>query len=54
MTGRSAKHLETARAKYADEWGKANFLKRIRLRYKIWRDAGNQKEAHKPSPETLW
>jgi hypothetical protein len=53
MDGRSAKNLETARAKYADEWAKASFLKRFRLRYKIWYEANSQKETHKPSPGTL-
>lgn len=54
MDGRSAKNLEAARAKYADDWVKANFLKRIQLRYKIWREANNQKETHNRSPGTLW
>jgi hypothetical protein len=54
MDGRSAKNLEVAQAKYAGEWAKANFLKRIQLRYKIWCEASNQKETHKPSPGTLW
>jgi hypothetical protein len=52
--GRDARNLEAVRAKYADEWNRANFLKRFRLRYKIWREANSQKETHKPSPGTLW
>jgi hypothetical protein len=54
IDGESTKNLAAARAKYADEWAKANFLKRIQLRFQIWREAKRQKETHKPSPGTLW
>ncbi len=54
IDGLNAKNLEVARAKYADELAKAKFLKRIWLRYQIWRESKKQKETHKPSPETLW
>ena len=54
MDGYNAKNLEAPRAKFGEEWKKAGFMKRILLRYKMWQEASGQKEAHKPSPGTLW
>ena len=51
---RNSKHREAVCAKYAVEWAEASFLKRMELRFKIWRDCANQKDEHKPSPGTLW
>jgi hypothetical protein len=52
--GRNDKRIEAARAKYADEWVEAGFLKRIKLRFQIWRQALSQKHGHNPAPGTLW
>jgi hypothetical protein len=55
LAGQDVKRLEVARAKYADEWNKAGFLQRIRLRFLIWCESQNPKPtSHRPSPGTLW
>jgi hypothetical protein len=54
MDARNSKHREAACAKYAAEWEDASLLKRMELRFKIWRECTNQKDEHKPSPGTLW
>jgi hypothetical protein len=55
LAGQNAKSLEAVRAKYAGEWNPAGFLKKIRLRFLIWRESQNPKHnSHRPSPGTLW
>jgi hypothetical protein len=55
LAGQNAKRREAARAKYADEWNRAGFLQRIRLRFLIWRESQTPKHtSHRPSPGTLW
>ncbi len=50
----NANSIKAVRAKYADDWEKANCWKRMQLRFQIWRECANQMDVHTPSPGTLW
>jgi hypothetical protein len=54
LDAQMAERRALAQKQFADEWARANFFKRIQLRYQIWREVLNGKSSHKPSPKTLW